>query len=92
MSGPTLIANNTNNPAAMAYLTGCTFYAALLERSPAGLPIDTVTDIRFLDNDHKDKDRDGGPIARTFSDKDRTDLQRIAWEGLQQFREIAKGQ
>lgn len=76
----------------LAYLTACTFYAALFDRSPVGLPIDTVTDIRFLDNDQQDKDRDGGPITRTFSDKDRIDLQRIAWEGLQQFREIARAQ
>ncbi len=76
----------------LAYLTACTFYAALFDRSPVGLPIDTVTDIRFLDKDQRDKDRDGGPITRTFSDKDRADLQRIAWEGLQQFGEIAKPQ
>ena len=76
----------------LAYLTACTFYAALFDRSPEGLPINTVTDIRFLDNGQKDKDRDGGPITRVFSDQDRADLQRIAWEGLQQFREIAAAQ
>ena len=27
-----------------------------------------------------------------FSAKDRADLQRIAWEGLEQFREIAAAQ
>jgi hypothetical protein len=74
---------------AMAYLTACTFYGALFDRSPEGLAIDTVTDIRYLDEEHRDKDRDGGPLARTFSAKDRADLQRIAWEGLKQFREIA---
>jgi hypothetical protein len=73
----------------MAYLTACTFYAALFDRSPEGLPIDTVTDTRFLDEQQRDKDRDGGPIRRTFSVGDRTDLQRIAWEGLKQFQEIA---
>ena len=74
----------------MAYLTACTFYAALFDRSPEGLPIDTVTDTRFLDDKQRDKDRDGGPIRRTFSAQDRADLQRIAWEGFKQFQELAK--
>jgi len=74
----------------MAYLTACTFYAALFDRSPEGLPVDTVTDTRFLDDKQRDKDRDGGPIRRTFSAQDRADLQRIAWEGLKQFQELAK--
>jgi hypothetical protein len=74
----------------MAYLTACTFYAALFDRSPEGLPIDTVTDTRFLDDKQRDKDRDGDPIRRTFSAQDRADLQRIAWEGLKQFQELAK--
>ena len=75
---------------AMAYLTACTFYAALFDRSPEGLPIDTVTDTRFLGDKQRDKDRDGGPIRRTFSAQDRADLQRIAWDGFQQFQEITK--
>jgi len=74
----------------MAYLTACAFYAALFDRTPEGLPIDSVTDIRFLDNDNKDKDRDGNPITRTFSAKDRADLQRIAWEGLTEFNRIRR--
>jgi len=74
----------------MAYLTACTFYPALFDRSPEGLPIDTVTDTRFLDDKQRDKDRDGGPIRRTFSAQDRGDLQRIAWDGFKQFQEIAK--
>lgn len=65
-----------------------TIYGALFGRSPEGLSIDKVTDIRFLDNEHKDKDRDGGPITKTFSLKERNELQRIAWEGLTQFEEI----
>lgn len=73
----------------LAYLTACTFYAALFDRSPEGLPIDAVTDIRCLDAEHKDLDRDGDPITRVFSAKDRADLQRIAREGLEEFREIA---
>lgn len=73
----------------MAYLTACTFYGALFHRSPAGLAFGTVTDNRF-DDQHKDKDRDGGALTRVFSAKDRADLQRIAWEGLGQFGELGK--
>lgn len=73
----------------MAYLTACTFQAALFDRSPEGLAVDTVKDIRFLDTTHKDQDRDGQPIARTFSATQRLDLQRIAWDGLQNFRKIS---
>lgn len=74
----------------MAYLTACTFYAALFDQSPEGLPLDRVTDIRYLDNQHRDQDRDGGPITRVFSPEDRASLQRIAWEGLQKFRALAR--
>ena len=73
----------------LAYLTACTFYGALFDRSPEGLPIDSVTDIRYFNDKDKTKDRDGLPITRTFSDKDRAQLQRIAWEGLKQFEDIA---
>ena len=71
----------------MGYLTACTFYAALFNRSPEGLPIDTV-------NDYASQGRQAGPRPgrrpdqRTFSAKDRADLQRIAWEGLKQFQEL----
>ena len=71
----------------MAYLTACTFYGALFQRSPQGLRFGTVTDNRF-DDQHRDRDRDGGALTRVFSARDRTDLQRIAWEGLEQFREL----
>ena len=72
----------------MAYLTACTFYGALFHRSPSGLAFGTVTDNRF-DDQHKDKDRDGGALTRIFSDNDRDELQRIAWQGLGQFRQLA---
>jgi len=70
----------------MAYLTACTLYAALFDRSPEGLPVDSITDIRFFNNKDRNKDRDGKPITTTFSKKDRSDLQRIAWESYQQFK------
>ena len=71
----------------MGYLTACTFYAALFNRSPEGLSIDTVNDNRS--NDGKPaQDPDGGPFKRIFSAKDRADLQRIAWEGLKQLQQV----
>lgn len=73
----------------MAYLTACTFYGVLFNQSPEGLTFGTVTDNRF-DDMQKDKDRDGQPLTRVFSAKDRADLQRIAWEGLGQFRDLNK--
>jgi hypothetical protein len=72
----------------MGYLTACTFYAAMFERSPEGLPVDSVTDIKAFG---EGKDADGGPLVRMFSPKDRTDLQRIAWEGFNQFQQLRKG-
>lgn len=76
----------------MAYLTACTLYAALFDKSPEGLPIDSITDIRYLEVSKgkfdKSKDRDGQPIKQTFSDKDRADLQRIAWEGYSEFQKL----
>ncbi len=81
--------NDSHLNQTMAYLTACTFYGALFHRSPSGLAFGTVTDNRF-DDQHKDKDRDGGSLTRIFSAKDRADLQRIAWEGLGQFGERQK--
>jgi hypothetical protein len=77
----------------MAYLTACTIYAAIFDESPEGLSLNEITDIRFLDNDpkNKDKDPDGNPITKIFSDKDRSDLQRIAWESYLEFETLRQG-
>ncbi len=72
----------------MAYLTACCLYAALFDRSPEGLSVDSITDIRYFDNKDRTKDRDGNPITKTFSAKDRADLQRIAWKSYQQFKTL----
>ncbi len=72
----------------MGYLTACTFYAALFNRSPEGLPIDTVN-ARATKDGKPALDPDGNPLKQTFSAKDRADLQRIAWEGLKQFQQAA---
>lgn len=76
----------------MAYMTACTLYSALFERSPEGLPINSVTDIRFFNDKNRTKDRDGKPIKKDFSDKDRADLQRIAWQGYTEFKKIRLSQ
>ncbi len=73
----------------MGYLTACTFYAALFNRSPEGLPIDTVDENMRSKDGKPAQDPDGAPYKRTFSAQDRADLQRIAWEGLTQFQQIA---
>jgi hypothetical protein len=72
----------------LAYLTACTIYAAMFDRSPQGIEVDSVTDIRYLNDKSKDKDRDGKPITQKFSASDREDLQRIAWEGYQEFQTL----
>jgi hypothetical protein len=72
----------------MAYLTACSLYAAIFEQCPVGLPNDSITDIRYFDNKDKTKDRDGKPIKRTFTDKDRAHLQRIAWKSYTEFNNL----
>ncbi len=72
----------------MGYLTACTFYAALFNRSPAGLSLNKIDDRPTRDGKPA-LDPDGQPLLTVFSDKDRADLQRIAWEGLQQFQKQA---
>lgn len=70
----------------MAYLTACTFYAALFNKSPEGLPLDRVKDTNPLAPNQPGLDKDGDPIEKIFSDTDRTDLQKIAWEGYNDFK------
>jgi hypothetical protein len=72
----------------MAYLTACTLYAAIFDTDPSGLSVDSVTDIRFWQNKDRTKDRDNKPIKKVFSEDDRADLQRIAWEGYQEFKQL----
>ncbi len=74
----------------MAYLTACAFYAALFEKTPEGLKLDRVVENKTRDKQHPDQDPDGGPLTRVLSAKDRADLQRCAWDGVQEFRRIDK--
>ncbi len=72
----------------MAYLTACTIYAAMFGVSPEGLPVDSVTDIRYWQNDRSSgKDRDNKPIRKDFSERERQFLQSTAWKALQEFKE-----
>ena len=72
----------------MAYLTACTLFAAISGESPVGSPVDSVTDIRFLDNKDRSKDRDGKPITTKFSAADREQLQRLSWDAYQEFETL----
>jgi hypothetical protein len=60
----------------MAYLTVCTFYGALMEESPEGLPLDRITDPK----------RNNEMVI--FSEKDRLDLQRVVWKSLSDFDDL----
>ena len=84
---PLRFINDAHLNQTLSYMSACTIYAAIFEKNPQGLPITEVTDIRFLEGD-KTKDRDGLPITKVFSKKDQADLQRIAWEGYQEFQEL----
>lgn len=88
---PLRFINDAHLNQTMAYLTACSIYAALFDKSPVGLKINSITDIRFFEKEpgNKQKDRDGNPITRVFSDKDRADLQRIAWEAYGEFKAIS---
>jgi hypothetical protein len=60
----------------MGYLTICTFYGALMGKSPEGLPLDRVNDPNYT------------PSLKIFSDTDRLDLQRIAWKALNEYKDF----
>lgn len=84
---PLRFINDAHLNQTLSYMSACTLYAAIFDKTPQGLPLAQVTDIRFLEGD-KTKDRDGLPITKVFSDMDRTDLQRIAWESYQEFEAL----
>jgi ribosomal protein S15P/S13E len=71
----------------MAYLTACTIYAAMFDRSPEGLDVNSVTDIRYWKDDRSTKkDRDEKPITKVFSGKEQNFLQTTAWKAFQDFK------
>jgi hypothetical protein len=73
----------------MAYLTACTIHGVLFDESPVGLPVNEVTDNRSKNPAYPGRDADGGPLRFALSDELRLDLQRIAWEGLQEYEELS---
>lgn len=77
--------NDAHPNQTMAYLTACTFYGVLFDRSPVGLTLDTVTETRS--GKRPDQDLDGNPLTRRFSALERAQLQEVAWDGLRWFRE-----
>jgi hypothetical protein len=80
---------NDNHPNQTGtYLGACTFYGVLFDRSPVGLPLDSVTSTQPKANN---LDPDGGPLTKKFSDTDRLDLQRIAWDGIADFKQFTTG-
>ena len=91
---PLRFVNDAHLNQTMAYLTACSIYAAIFGKSPEGLPPNSVTDIRFWEIEKgkfdRSKDRDGKPITMTLSDSDRLQLQKIAWEGCQEFESFRK--
>ncbi|MBT3480093.1 MAG: hypothetical protein HN457_01490 [Opitutales bacterium] len=84
---PLRFINDAHLNQTLSYMSACALYAAIFNKSPVGLPITEVTDIRFLEGD-KTKDRDGLPITKVFSNKDRADLQHIAWQGYREFQKL----
>lgn len=74
----------------LSYMSACTLYAAIFGKSPEGLDVASVTDIRFWESADgsldKTKDRDGNPITKTFSKADSDELQQIAWKAHQEFQ------
>ncbi|MBI4975959.1 MAG: hypothetical protein HZC28_00660 [Spirochaetes bacterium] len=68
--------NNT-----MAYLTACTFYAALTGKSPEGLKMNKIGEAAGGKTNP-----DGGPLETIFDDETRLFLQRTAWKAVEQYR------
>lgn len=83
----------------MAYLTACTFYAAVYGKSPEGILFNKVTETKSQ-NIHGEQvaanssdtkmsnlvNPDGGPLEVVFTDEQRLFLQRIAWKAVNDFK------
>jgi hypothetical protein len=84
----------------MAYLTACTFYAAVFGKSPEGLLFNKVVETKSQ-NIHGEAvpanagnqalsspvNPDGGPLERILSDEERLFLQRTAWQAVEALRQ-----
>ncbi|MEM6279424.1 MAG: hypothetical protein AAF733_08105 [Verrucomicrobiota bacterium] len=69
-----------------AFLVANLFYAAFTGKSPEGLAFDTVTENKVKDG----KDPDGGELKVVFEGDTKSYLQRMAFEALIEFGELAK--
>jgi len=84
----------------MAYLTACTFYAAVYGKSPEGILFNKVTETKSQ-NIHGEQvaansseakmsnlvNPDGGPLEVVFTHEQRLFLQRIAWKAVNDFQQ-----
>jgi hypothetical protein len=72
----------------MAYLTACSIHSVLFDKSPEGLPVNSVTDGKKKDAEHPDVGPDGDPLTKVFADDMRLFLQKTAWEGIQAYKAL----
>ena len=79
--------NNFHPNQTTTYLTANMFYAALFEESPEGFAFDAVTCTKVDDNG---KDPDGGDATVVFDAQTKTYLQKMAFEAVQAFNQVAK--
>lgn len=83
----------------MAYLTACTFYAALTGKSPEGLKFNIASEKtnqnihgEAISEENRDEavsakfDPDGKPLETVFTDEERIFLQKTAWEAVQKYK------
>lgn len=68
-----------------AFLVANLFYSAFTGKSPEGLSFDTVTENKVKDG----KDPDGGELKVVFEGETKSYLQRMAFEAVQEFQELA---
>lgn len=71
-----------------AYLVANLFYAAFTGKSPEGLAFDTVTENKVKNG----KDPDGGDLKVVFEGETKAYLQKMAYEAVQEFEAMAKGE
>jgi len=69
-----------------AFLTTNLFYAALTGKSPEGFAFDTIVETKVRDG----KDPDGGDPKVVFDKKTKTYLQKMAFQTVQEFEQLAK--
>ena len=71
-----------------AFLVANLFYAAMTGKSPEGLTFNSVTENKLKEG----KDPDGGQPTVVFDNEQKTYLQRIAYEAVQEFNRRSKNE